>query len=65
MEANFEVVDDGQASAKKISARAKLLVGADGVRSQVRTCLVGSDGDKPRDLYLNTWNAVIPTQPVR
>ena len=55
MEARFEV------PAREPTApvvRAKLLVGADGIRSQVRKVMVG---DEPRDLLLITWNAVVPT----
>jgi 2-polyprenyl-6-methoxyphenol hydroxylase-like FAD-dependent oxidoreductase len=35
---------------------AKLLVGADGVWSQVRQIMIG---DKPRDLKLVLWNAIV------
>lgn len=33
--------------------RAKLLVGVDGIKSQVRKLMVG---DEPRDLFAITWN---------
>lgn len=68
VEATFEAFvdgEDGQSSVQTIVVRAKLLVGCDGLWSQVRKILVGEKGDEPRDLYLNTWNAVIPTEPVR
>lgn len=68
VEAAFEAVadgEDGQSSVQTVLVRAKLLVGCDGLWSQVRKILVGEKGDEPRDLYLNTWNAVIPTEPVR
>lgn len=68
MEATFEAFvdgEDGQSSVQTIVVRAKLLVGCDGLWSQVRKVLVGEKGDEPRDLYLNTWNAVIPREPVR
>lgn len=62
MEANFEAVVDGVDKVETVKARAKLLVGCDGLWSQVRKQLVGPKGDEPRDLYLNTWNAVVPTE---
>jgi len=68
VEATFEALvdgEDGQTSVQTILVRAKLLVGCDGLWSQVRKILVGAKGDEPRDLYLNTWNAVIPTESVR
>ncbi|KAG0576439.1 hypothetical protein KC19_5G079900 [Ceratodon purpureus] len=68
VEARFEVAVDGeggQSSVETKVVRAKLLVGADGLWSQVRKILVGPEGDEPRDLYLNTWNALIPTESFR
>ena len=57
--------EGGQSSVETKVVRAKLLVGADGLWSQVRKILVGPEGDEPRDLYLNTWNALIPTESFR
>ncbi|KAG0580227.1 hypothetical protein KC19_4G158400 [Ceratodon purpureus] len=61
VEARFEVPveeESGGPSVHTKVVRAKLLVGVDGGRSQVRKVLVG---DEPRDLCHITWNAVVPT----
>lgn len=53
VEARFEAAIDGkggQSSVETKVVRAKLLVGADGLRSQVRKILVGAEGDEHRDL---------------
>jgi 2-polyprenyl-6-methoxyphenol hydroxylase-like FAD-dependent oxidoreductase len=66
VEARFEVAADegveGLSPVHTKVVRAKLLVGVDGIRSQVRNVLVG---DEPRDLLLVTWNAVVPAEDVR
>ena len=66
MKARFEVAADedteGLPSIHTKVVRAKVLVGVDGIQSQVRKALVG---DEPRDLLLVTWNAVVPAEDVR
>ena len=66
MEAHFEVQeeqgDGGPNSIGKRVVKAKLLVGADGVWSQVRKLVVG---DEPRDLSMITWNAIVRTDMIR
>ena len=66
MEAHFEVQeeqgDGGPSSIGKRVVKAKLLVGADGVWSQVRKLVVG---DEPRDLSMITWNAIVRTDMIR
>lgn len=66
MEARFEVATDedveGLSPVHTKVVRAKLLVGVDGIRPQVRNVLVS---DEPRDLLLVTWNAVVPAEDVR
>ncbi|KAG0615876.1 hypothetical protein M758_5G072600 [Ceratodon purpureus] len=66
VEARFEVAADedteGLPSIHTKVVRAKVLVGVDGIQSQVRKALVG---DEPRDLLLVTWNAVVPAEDVR
>ena len=66
MEAHFEVQeepgDGGASSIGKRVVKAKLLVGADGVWSQVRKSIVG---DEPRDLCMITWNAIVRTDTIR
>lgn len=67
MEARFEVPAEeelvvGPSPVHTKVVRAKLLVGVDGMRSQVRKIMVG---DEPRDLLLITWNAVVPKESVR
>lgn len=63
VEARFEVSAEEESSPVRTKVvRAKLLVGVDGMRSQVRKIMVG---DEPRDLLLITWNALVPTEGVR
>lgn len=66
MEARFEVpAEEGCSSSSLVRAkvvRAKMVVGVDGIRSQVRKVMVG---DEPRDLLHTTWNALIRTEDVR
>lgn len=65
MKARFEVQteqEDGSILVEEKVVKAKLLIGADGIRSQVRKVVVG---DEPRDLLLITWNAIVPTDPIR
>ncbi|EFJ26033.1 hypothetical protein SELMODRAFT_413436 [Selaginella moellendorffii] len=55
VELEFEVRDDqGRTSRKTIHA--DLVIGTDGVHSAVRKIMVG---DKPRDLHLMNWNALV------
>lgn len=61
METSFEVPAEEKGGPSPVYTkvvRSKLLVGVDGIRSQVRKVMVG---DEPRDLHLTTWNAVFPT----
>ena len=62
VETRFEVMDGDPSVVETKVARAKLLVGADGVWSRVRKMLVG---DEPRDLGLVTWFAIVPVDLVR
>ncbi|KAG0578038.1 hypothetical protein M758_5G193000 [Ceratodon purpureus] len=62
VEARFEVLPEEESvdpsPLHTQMVRAKLLVGVDGIKSQVRKIMVG---DEPRDLFAITWNAVVPT----
>lgn len=62
-EAYFEVADDTDPfrSSTKV-VRAKVLIGADGMWSQVRKIMVGDDA---RDLRLIYWNALVPVDQIR
>ncbi|GAQ86030.1 zeaxanthin epoxidase [Klebsormidium nitens] len=48
-----------QAACGQRTVRAKLLVGADGIRSAVRRIMAG---DAPRYVHHLNWNAVVPTE---
>ena len=54
--ATFEVRNEGNPPSNK-TVKAKLLIGADGIRSAVRKSLVG---DEPRYLRCLNWNAIVP-----
>jgi len=66
VEARFEVpAEEGCVGSSPVHTkvvRAKLLVGVDGMHSQVRKIMVG---DEPRDLLHITWNALVRTDDVR
>lgn len=48
----------------EISAKGELLIGADGVRSQVRGLLLGAEDCGPRDNGRMSWRAVVPRDSV-
>lgn len=62
VETRFEVKAEQGGDAEIKVAKAKLLVGADGVRSPVRKLLLG---DEPRDLWMVTWLAIVPSDSIR
>lgn len=65
VEARFEVKAERGGDRSTVETKvvkAKLLVGSDGVWSRVRELVVG---DEPRDLWLITWLAIVPTDSIR